>query len=120
MRHDKKRILKICEELHAFFFGCGAKDITTNIKVCSEEFTVTINSDYSPKHRSEMDNLTEYFHNEQNNEYFGAEEEYWGLMGATDIGEGTELIVLGMMVDRAEVEVTDQTVKLVLHIKPHK
>ena len=47
--------------------------------------------------------------------FHSVEDFYWELAGAGDPGEGSQLILVGMMIDKAEVNIGNDEVSLVLY-----
>ena len=86
MRQDKKRILRITEELVNFLFTAGATDVRTRIRREPERYQ------------------------------YGAAEEYWELIGDQP-GSGSELMLIGMMVSSAQIELAETSVRLELEIR---
>ena len=74
MRQDKKRILRITEELVNFLFSIGATDVQTRIRREPERYLITIESDFSAGKREELEELSEYF---GRSGQYGAAEAYW-------------------------------------------
>lgn len=111
MTHEEKKIGKIVEELTMYFFGIGADDIKTEIKRSGMQVEIVLESNYKHEYAYDMHRLKEYL-NEPKNE--GLEDIYWELAGAGDPGETSELLLVGMMLDRADVEITDD--KVCLHL----
>ena len=112
MTHEEKKIGKIVEELTMFFFGIGADDIKTDIKRKDNQVEILFESNYKHAFAYDRHRLKEYL-NEPRNE--GLEDIYWELAGAGDPGETSQLLLVGMMLDRAEVEITDDKVHLHLY-----
>lgn len=112
MRQDKKRILRITEELVNFLFSIGATDIQTRIRREPERYLITIESDFSAGKREELEELSEYF---GRSGQYGAAEEYWELMGDHH-GSGSELMLIGMMVSSAKIDLGTASVRLDLEI----
>ena len=56
--------------------------------------------------------MEKYF-NEPKNE--GIEDFYWELAGSGDPGESSQLLLVGMMIDRAEINILDAEVELRLY-----
>ena len=112
MTHEEKKIGKIVEELTMFFFGIGADDIKTDIKRKGNQVEILFESNYRHEFAYDLHRLKEYL-NEPRNE--GLEDIYWELAGAGDPGETSQLLLVGMMLDRAEVEITDDKVHLHLY-----
>ena len=53
MRQDKKRILRITEELVNFLFTAGATDVRTRVQREPERYLLTIESDFSTDKRGD-------------------------------------------------------------------
>lgn len=112
MTHEEKKIGKIVEELTMYFFGMGADDIKTEIRRDGVKVEILLESNYKQEYAYGMHRLKEYL-NEPKNE--GLEDIYWELAGAGDPGETSQLLLIGMMLDRADVEITDDRVYLRLY-----
>lgn len=112
MMHNEKKLANIVEELTMFFFALGASDIHSSIQLQNHCGVILFDSDYSPECREKLDSLEKYF-NEPKNE--GLEDFYWELAGAGDPGESSQLLLVGMMVDRAEVNIEQERVKITLY-----
>ena len=112
MTHEEKKIGKIAEELNMYFFGMGADDIKTQIRRNGSKVEILLESNYKQEYAYDMHRLKEYL-NEPKNE--ALEDIYWDLAGAGDPGETSQLLLVGMMLDKAEVEITDEKVKLHLY-----
>lgn len=113
MRQDKKRILRITEELVNFLFTAGATDVRTRIRREPERYLLTIESDFSTGKQGELEELSEYF---GRSGQYGAAEEYWELIGDQS-GSGSELMLIGMMVSSAHIELEDSSVRLELEVR---
>ena len=61
-----------------------------------------------------MDYLDEFLNKEKND---GLEDIYWELAGSGDPGETSQLLLIGMMIDKAEIKITDTRVELKLYKK---
>jgi len=112
MTHEEKKVGKIVEELTMFFFSVGADDIKTEIKRDGSLVTILFESNYMHEYQYNLHRLKEYL-NEPKNE--GMEDIYWELAGSGDPGESSQLLLVGMMLDKAEVEIREDKVKLVLY-----
>ncbi|MBS4785518.1 MAG: hypothetical protein KH009_05340 [Clostridiales bacterium] len=112
MRHEKKRLLKICEELTSFLLAAGATHIESAIHRENGQYRLTFRADYATARRAELEELGEYFNR---GGHFGAVEEYWELAGSSE-ADGTELLLVGMMTEQAEIQVTDDQVLLRLSV----
>lgn len=109
MSHNKKKLANVIEELTMFFFSLGARDIHSSIHVDEQCAELEITSDYQQKYRERLDALVKYF-NEPKNE--ALEDFYWELAGTGDPGESSQLLLIGMMVDEADVEIGEDQVKV--------
>lgn len=114
MIHEEKKVAKIIEELTMFFFTVGADEIETRIKRENDSDYIWIRSNYDPEYREELDYLNEFLNEEKNN---GLEDIYWELAGSGDPGETSQLLLIGMMIDKAEIEITDTNVEVKLYKK---
>lgn len=73
---------------------------------------ITFRSNFEPENRHKVEELEKYFNEPKN---AGMEDIYWELAGSGDPGEPGQLLLLGMMVDRAEVVVGETTAELKLY-----
>lgn len=112
MTHEEKKVGKIVEELTMYFFGMGADDIKSEIKRDGLNVEILMESNYKEEYSYNMHRLKEYL-NEPRNE--GLEDIYWELAGVGDPGEASQLLLVGMMLDRADVTITDEKVYLHLY-----
>lgn len=109
MNHGEKKIAKIIEELTIYFFSIGADRMESGISREGSQVTISFKANYQKEYRERLNNLEKYF-NEPKNE--GIEDFYWELAGSGDPGESSQLLLLGMMIDRAEVNISDTQVEL--------
>lgn len=112
MTHEEKKTAKIVEELTIFFFALGAREINSRIEKEEGQAVITFESDYDSRYADKLKRLDQYLNGEKND---GLEDIYWGLAGSGDPGESSQLLLLGMMVSRAEVEVGEKRVRLRLY-----
>ena len=112
MIHEEKKVAKIIEELTMFFFTVGANEIETKIKRDENSDFIWMSANYDPEYRDELDYLNEFLNEEKN---AGLEDIYWELAGSGDPGETSQLLLIGMMIDKAEIEITDTRVELKLY-----
>lgn len=111
MVHEEKKVAKIIEELTMFFFTVGADEIETKIKRENHTDIISIGANYNPEYRDELSYLEEYLTKEKND---GLEDIYWELAGSGDPGETSQLLLIGMMIDKAEINITDSRVDVKL------
>lgn len=112
MTHEEKKVGKIVEELTMYFFSVGAEHIVSGIDKEENHVVIHFESDYLPECREALQRLNEYLNEPKN---AGMEDIYWELAGSGDPGESSQLLLLGMMLDRAEVVITDEKVSLKLY-----
>ena len=111
MTHNEKRLANIVEELTMFFFSIGAKDVRSAVHVENNRADIEITADYREEYRERVDALVKYF-NEPKNE--GLEDFYWELAGSGDPGESSQLLLIGMMIDNADVQIEKSQVRIKL------
>ena len=112
MRHEEKKVAKIVEELTMYFFSIGSDKISSSIERSEEGEKIVFRANYLPEYEESIQYLEECL-NEEKNE--GMEDIYWELAGSGDPGESSQLILLGMMIDRHEVHKFENEVELVLY-----
>lgn len=114
MTHEKKKLSKITEELTMFFFSIGGNDITFNIKYSKTEAVLTFESNYDPKFSHKLESMNRLLNSEHDD---GVEDVYWELVGSGEPGESSQLLLVGMMVDKAEVLIDESRVKITMYKK---
>ncbi len=108
---EKKKLVKIVEELTLFFFTVGGNDISSRIHETDEKAIITISSNYFPECYSKLDSLKEFLTRERNS---CIEDVYWELAGCGDTDHSSQLLLVGVMVDSAVINVTDDRVNVTL------
>lgn len=112
MVHEEKKVGKIVEELTMFFFTVGADKMSSSIERHGNLVKIVFRSNYLPENEHEIHTLEKYL-NEPRNE--GIEDIYWELAGSGDPGESSQLLLVGMMVDRHEIKKFDNEVEVTLY-----
>ena len=112
MIHEEKKVAKIIEELTMFFFTVGADEIETKIKRNDHTDIIWIIANYDNEYKDELAYLEEYLNKEKND---GLEDIYWELAGSGDPGETSQLLLIGMMIDKAEIEITESKVEIKMY-----
>ena len=112
MIHERRKVTKIVEEVTIFFFSVGATKMNSDIVYDGESAAIVFKANFDPEYREKVVELEKYFNEPKN---AGMEDIYWELAGSGDPGEPGELLLLGMMVDRAEVNVGETTAELKLY-----
>ncbi|MCI6552781.1 MAG: hypothetical protein MR430_04445 [Lachnospiraceae bacterium] len=112
MRHDEKKIVKIIEELTVYFFALGANQIRSDINRDGCNTVILFQANYNPEYESNLYYLEEYLNCPKND---GIEDVYWELAGSGDPGETSQLLLIGMMIDKAEIRTAEGFVYLKLY-----
>lgn len=100
MLHEEKKAAKIVEELTMFFFGIGSDEMCSSIKVKEEKLYITFQANYAPELAYKLQAMEDFLKAQKND---GVEDIYWELAGSGDPGETSQLLLIGMMVDKAEI-----------------
>lgn len=114
MTHEEKKTAKIVEELTMFFFALEATCIDTRIERHDHFSTITLEADFNPAYADKLADLERYLNGQKND---GMGDIYWELAGSGDPGETSQLLLVGMMIDRAEISLETDHAQLVLYRK---
>ncbi|MDE6405564.1 MAG: hypothetical protein K2M20_07935 [Lachnospiraceae bacterium] len=112
MTHEEKKTAKIVEELTMFFFALEAAYIDTRIERKNNNVTIRLEADFNPSYADRLSQLDHYLNGQKND---GMGDIYWELAGSGDPGESSQLLLIGMMIDRAEIELCTDRVRLTLY-----
>ena len=112
MVHEEKKVAKIIEELTMFFFTLGADEIQSGISRDGNHVEITFEANYLEDYAYKLNGLDQYLNGQKND---GMEDIYWELAGSGDPGETSQLLLVGMMIDKADIEVGPEKVKLRLY-----
>lgn len=112
MIHEMKKAARIIEELTMYFLALGATHVESSIDKEGRKGTIHFQANYDPQYRYRLDNLESLLNQPKNR---GMEDLYWELAGSGDPGESSQLLLVGMMIDRAQIQLEDSRVSLVLH-----
>ncbi len=110
MKHTKKRISRIVDEMITYLFSMGATDITVNIKEEETQYKICLKGNYLEKYKNKLLKLNKCLSYPKQEEM---EEYYWELTGDCDVD--TELTLVGIMTDKVEIEITDDYVEVILY-----
>ena len=94
-----------------FFLSVGADQINSSIKRQGGQGIIAFHANYSPEEADKLKEL-KALEEQRNN---GIEDIYWELAGSGNFGETSQLHLVGMMVDRAEIRMEDGFVDLKLY-----
>ena len=116
MTHNRKKIAKIVEELTMFFFSVGADKIESCLEKEKFQYIIRFKANYDPEYRNNLESLDKYLNKPKNE---AMEDIYWELEGSGDPGESSQLLLIGMMIDRAEIVINEdeKRVEVVLYRK---
>lgn len=110
MKHIKKRISKIVDEIMTYLLTIGATNINVNVEDREKDYKITIASDYIPAHKEKIQKLIDGLKSPKQEEM---EEYYWELTGESDCG--TEFHLVGMMIDKVEIDVKEGNIQLQIY-----
>lgn len=117
MKRNKKKITTIVDELITFFYAVGSANMNIQLSETEEVYQIAIFSDFAPEHLSRVQRLEKYLHHGRAPEI---EESYWGLTGMGDMLDENELMLVGAMVDAADIQITNDAVSLKLFRKKNE
>lgn len=111
MLYEEKKAAKIVEELTVFFLGAGATKMSSSMRREEGKMHITFTSNYAPECGHRLEAMEDFLRSPKND---GIEDIYWELAGTGDPGETSQLLLIGMMVDEAEVikEADEVTIRL--------
>lgn len=112
MIHEEKKTAKIIEELTVFFFALGAETIESKIHREENRMVISFLADYRQEYAHKLKKLDEYLNGPKND---GMEDVYWELAGSGEPGETSQLLLVGMMIDRANIRIEEDYVILELY-----
>lgn len=112
MVHEEKKVAKIVEELTLYFFAVGANEIQSKILREDNMAVISMQANYHPDYREQLYSLDENLNSPRND---GIEDIYWELVGSGEPGEQSQLLLIGMMIDKAEIDLQEESVKLKLY-----
>ena len=112
MVHEEKKVAKIVEELTVYFFALGADTIESKIHREGKQVVISSLANYRPEYKERLHHLDEYLNGPKND---GIEDVYWELAGSGDPGETSQLLLVGMMIDKANIRLEDGYVLMELY-----
>lgn len=112
MIHEEKKVAKIVEELTVYFFALGADHIQSEINKEGKNVVISFQANYAQEYAAELEYLDGYLNCPKND---GIEDVYWELAGSGDPGESSQLLLVGMMIDKADIQIEEGNVHLTLY-----
>jgi len=110
--HEEKKIAKIIEELTVYFFALGADRMESKICRDGDRAVISFCANYSPEEEHRLKQLDKYLNGPKTD---GIEDMYWELAGSGEPGETSQLLLVGMMIDRAEIRMEGWYVSMELY-----
>jgi hypothetical protein len=104
MRHTGKKIVKIVEELTMYFISIESDKIESSIHREENQYVIRFHSIFNPEYRENLNSLEKYLNTPRNE---AMEDLYWELAGSGDPGETSQLLLVGMMIDQADIFIHD-------------
>ncbi|OCN04400.1 hypothetical protein A4S06_11310 [Erysipelotrichaceae bacterium MTC7] len=111
MRHTKRIISKISEELTTYAYAIGANDIHIHIKEEKDAHIIQLQCDYKQMYQSMVDDLD---HKLFGNRLEAVEEMFWNLAGTSDLSNEFEFDLLNSLIDEAQVQYTSNQLTMTL------
>lgn len=112
MLHEQQKVVKILAELNSYFLALGADRISSSVVKDGTHGTITFRANYNPIYEDKLHDLEKCL-NEQRND--SVEDIYWGLAGTGDPGNSSQLLLVGMMIDKAQIRMEDGFVDMTLY-----
>lgn len=114
MLHERKKLAKIVEELTIYFFSIGADVIESKIQHMGKTAIIQIDANYKPEYAHKLESMHRLLNSERDD---GVEDVYWELVGSGDPGESSQLLLVGMMCDKADVDIGPERVSITMFKK---
>ncbi len=109
MKHTNKRLMGIVDELTMYLFSVGGTSISIQIQEWEHKYQLTIKSNYSSDKKEKLDKLIKVLKYPRQEEM---EEYCWELAGDSDVG--SEMYLVGMMINLVEAKILQNEVELYL------
>lgn len=114
MKHNQSKLTKITSELSLFLFSVGATEISTHVSVTQKEAVIVLESNFDPDFEHKFAAMKRLLSSPRDE---ALENEYWSLAGSTESGEASQLLLVGVMTDSAEVIINQARIKISLRRK---
>ncbi len=111
MVHEEKKYAKIVEELTMYFFTLGSDKMSSGIELKEERAVITFRANYTSENAHSIDTLEKYLNEPKN---AAIEDIYWELAGSGDPGETSQLLLIGMMIDKYEMKRYENEVEIIM------
>ena len=112
MLHAQKKVVGIVAELSIYFLALGADRIDSSVINEGNCGKISFRANYNPNNEDQLQDLEKCLNQQKND---GIEEIYWELAGSGNFSGSDQLLLIGTMVDKAEVRFADGFVELTLY-----
>ncbi len=110
MKHYRKKVLIILEEMMKLLMKLGSTKMTADIEKEETQCIIRVKGNYAEKHRRYFGEIEKCLQCGRNEEM---EECYWSISGSSEIDQDSELHIVGSMLDRCELHYTDEELEIV-------
>lgn len=110
MKHNRKKVLIILEELMKMLMKLGCTNMTANIDKEETQCIIKVKGNYTEDKRRYFGEIEKCLQCGRNEEM---EECYWSISGAAEIDQDSELYIVGSMLDRCEIHDTGEELEII-------
>ncbi len=108
----ERKVTKVTDELVYYLLRAGAEDLNVQLKKKEDCYQIIIDSNFNPERQKAISSLEEMLLKTSRNR--GMEEQYWELIGMNGNSYDPQLQLVGMLIDRAQVRLGEQTIHIEL------
>lgn len=112
MYREQQMVVKIIAELNTYFLALGADHISSTVVKDGTHGTITFRANYNPDYAYKLQDLEKCLNEQKNDSY---EDIFWGLAGTGEPGNSGQLLLVGMMIDKAQIRMEDGFVDMTLY-----
>ena len=109
---EQKKVVRIIAELNMYFLSLGADRIDSSVVKDGSHGKIRFRANYNPKNEDQLQDLEKCLNQQKND---GIEEIYWGLAGSGNFNGSDQLLLVGTMIDKAEVKFEEGFVELTMY-----
>ena len=115
-RHPQTRqkMSRVIDEIGAALFACGAGELSLRLKKEPEGLRLLVQGDYAPENRAKLERLCSLLQPEIRDPALA--ETFWELAGADLDDDTSELSLVGQILDRAQIRLSEAAVEMDLFI----
>lgn len=108
----ERKVTKVTDELVYYLLRAGADNLNVQLKKKDDRYQIIIDGNYNPERQKAINSLEEMLLKTCRNR--GMEEQYWELIGMNGNSYDPQLQLVGMLIDRAQVQLGEQTIHIEL------